>query len=161
MGYRITYKDIVIEVDTLLEFENALNVCRGLDAKHKTAPPPEPPNRTLLPPEEALEKVTTTSKMVRVYRSLLPGHGRNMINALYDKVEGLTSEELQKILNINPGGLGGALGGITKAAMMHGLYGSDIISRPRELGGRYQLTEAMRKVLQGEMDQKIERKART
>lgn len=152
MGYRITYKDIVIEVDTLVEFENALNICRGLEAKHKTSHASEPPTRPLLPPEEATEKVTITSKMVSVYRSLLPGHGRNMINALYDKAEGLTSEELQKILNINPGGLGGALGGITKAAQLHELHGSDIVSKPKKSGGCYQLTQSMRKIIQGELE---------
>jgi hypothetical protein len=116
-----------------------------------------------LPPEKAVsEKVTITSKMVSVYRSLLSGHGRNMINALYEKPEGLTSEELQKILNINSGGLGGALGGITKAAKPHGLHGDDIVSKPREVGGRYQLTPSMQEVLRGEVEEKpLERRAYT
>jgi hypothetical protein len=150
MGYRITYKDIVVEVDTLVEFENALNVFRGLEAKHKIPHNPEPFTRPLLPPEEAAEKITITSKMVSVYRSLLPGHGRNMINALFDKPEGLTSSELQSILNVTSGGLGGALGGITKVAKPHGLQASDIIIRPKEHGGRYRLTPSMHDIIRGQ-----------
>jgi len=148
MGYRIVYKDITVEVDTLVEFENALNIFRGLEIKHKTSKIPEPPVRSLLPPE-ATEKVTTTSKMVSFYRSLIPGPPLNIINVLYDNPEGLTSEELQKILDVTPGGLGGTLGGVTKAAKPYGLHGNDIVSKPKEIGGRYQLTPSMYDVIRG------------
>jgi hypothetical protein len=151
MGYRIVAKDFTVEVDTLIEFQSALNILRALEGKHKAPNIPESPSRPLLPPEPT-EKLTVANKIVSFFRSLLPGHTRNMLNALYDKPEGLTSEELQNILNITHGGLGGVLGGITKAAKPHGLQGDDIVSRPKEWKGRYQLTSSMREIIRSEKE---------
>jgi hypothetical protein len=151
MGYRIVTQDFTVEVDTLIEFHNALNTLRSLERKHKAPNIPEPPSRPLLPLEPT-DKLTVANKIVSFYRSKLPSHTMNMLNALYDKPEGLTSEELQNILNVTHGGLGGALGGITKAAKPHGLHGDDIVSKPKEGGGLYKLTSGMRDIIQSEKE---------
>jgi hypothetical protein len=91
-------------------------------------------------------------KMVEFYRGLIPGDTLNLINALYDKPDGLTSQELQSVLNITPGGLGGSLGGVTKAAKPYLLDGEDIVSKPKEVGGWYQLTPSMREIIKAESE---------
>ena len=151
MGYRIVAKDFTVEVDTVIEFQNALTVLRGMEAKHKApSVPDESPNRSLLPSEP--KRPSMEDKMVEFYRGLIPGDTLNLINALYDKPDGLTSQELQSVLNITPGGLGGSLGGVTKAAKPYLLDWEDIVSKPKEVGGWYQLTPSMREIIKAESE---------
>lgn len=150
MGYRIKAKDITVEVDTLDELRDVLNMLWALEGKPK--PPGISKEPSSLKPLPFVSEVSTTAiQMANFYRNLAKGHTRTMIESLYDKPDGLTSEELKKILGLDGSAFGGALGGITKAAKPYGLKGEDIVYKPKEGETHYRLTPSVRETIRSEI----------
>lgn len=156
MGYRITAKDIMVEVDTLDEARGILAMLGALEGKSKHPSVPKESSSLMPLPFEG-EALTLSTQLADFYKNIAKGHTHTMIQALYDKPEGLTSEELKKILGLNGSAFGGALGGITKATKPHGLKSEDVVSKPEEVGGHYQLTPSMREIIRGELEKEPKR----
>ena len=151
MGFRIKANDIMVEVDTLDEARGILAMLGALEGKIKHPSVPKESGSAVSLPFIS-EVPTTATQLSNFYRNLIPGHTRTMIQALYDKPEGLTSEELKKILGLDGSAFGGALGGITKATKPHGLKSEDVVSKPKEGENHFRLTPPMREVIQAEKE---------
>ena len=151
MGYKILAKGIPVEVDTLEELRDVLGMLWALEGKTKHPGIPKEPSPEMQLPGIS-EPPTLETQLSNFYKNLPKGHTRTMIQALYDKPEGLTREELKIIVNLDGPAFGGALGGITNTAKQFGLKGEDIVSKPKEGETLFRLTPSIREVIRAEIE---------
>lgn len=150
MGYRIMAKDIPVEVDTLEELQGVLGMLWALEGKAKHPGIPKEPPEMELP--GISEIPTLTAQLSNYFRKLPEGNTRIILQALYDKPEGYTREELKKILNLDGPGFGGAMGSISNTIKRHGLKAEDAVSVPKEGKTHFRLTPAMHEAIRAERD---------
>lgn len=164
MGFKITAKDLIIEVDTQEEFRAAWDVIHASEGKHerrqksesrkKIQPsllaekPPFPDKHSVL----GLSKEEKLSSLYEYVRNEPRGNMLKFIEALADSSDFLAPKAIAETSGIDFDGIGGTVGSLSKITRRFGLIRDDILLREHspKTGSRFQLTPAMREVVLAE-----------
>lgn len=129
MAFRIKIGDLIIEADTLGELQAIINMLKFPKEVHMPA--------REQPPEE---KIAEFIRKIRMRGGLMD----KILDCLARKPEGMSDAELRAELGIkNNSALAGAMAGLSKAAVKHGLPFEKIIIKSKGIEGgyKYQLTQ--------------------
>ncbi len=167
MSFKITAKDLIIEVDTQDEFSAALRAIRALDEKpvrHQVSMRPEKSlfpssGKPVIPDKSSIIGLSKEERLNGFYEYVKAEARGNMlkfINALAVAQDFLTPQQIGEKFNIITEGIGGTVGSITKVARRYNLLREDILLREHsKSGSRFKLTPAMREIVLTETQEKL------